>query len=873
MKKYVLILVALFPAMLWGDRGDRYVGNGSWSYIAWGGTGGFPVYRVEGINFAWGGGAMRRYVPGIGIGASIGDVVSFYDKGWQAGGWGPLYLRFMVPLSEIKSDYIVNKYYYPSVLHFFASVCPWGYSFDRSGFIISWFVFGGGIDYAPTFPFLLGIEAGFLNIHNKDTGESKGSFYAGIKLGVGEVGGWFPVGPKLYHTPEIVLSSSFTDPDGNGVLQKGEKGKIFITLENVKNSDAVKGRLKIELLSPEYRDKISFTPEIGIWKIPAYKEKRIVFPVKAIEELPRGNIKFQITYTGKATWGEKVFSSENMSIPTMPTTGMIKVAFRGLDTSGLPSFITPTKDEYADYLVTYKNRRIEILNLYTGEKASKYASSASKARFYVRSYFEKWDRENPKIFLSTKGGMVRARKVKISARFSDDRKIDKVRVYLNGNLFKEESFAERTEVEREYIFPFNIGENTVRFVLTDWIGKEVSKSISFTRIRGGGEIAEVGTLPKGAPPPRLSFTANTLDGDNTVVGGKEEGIKVVVRNRGKGTAKWVRVALEGDNTLLRYWGTERNLEDIKPGRSKSAEFSLLMPTDLPRKTAAIKVSIKEGRGYSPTIVKTLNLNLVPAEKRIEKEELVQDVDYDIPNGKISRESGYALIIGLSKYSNATSPKYSRNDAEVFSKYVSKVLGIRPSHIKTIYDDKATCSIIKANLTDWLKRKKGFKVIYFAGHGVPDPENPREGDVYLLPYDGDPELKSTLISLRDIAEIGANAGDTILLVLDACFSGGKGRTVELASRPLSVAKIPETNAITLAAAEGNQPSKEYEKAKHGYFTYYVLLGLKGKADKNRDGWITTTELYRYVKEKVKDATNNVQVPVLRPMRDIKIGRVK
>jgi uncharacterized caspase-like protein len=83
----------------------------------------------------------------------------------------------------------------------------------------------------------------------------------------------------------------------------------------------------------------------------------------------------------------------------------------------------------------------------------------------------------------------------------------------------------------------------------------------------------------------------------------------------------------------------------------------------------------------------------------------------------------------------------------------------------------------------------------------------------------------------------------------------------------------TPAITFAAAEGTQPSKEFEEAKHGYFTYYALLGLKGKADANGDGWITTTELYQFVKAKISDATNNIQVPVLRPEKEIKIGKVK
>jgi hypothetical protein len=43
--------------------------------------------------------------------------------------------------------------------------------------------------------------------------------------------------------------------------------------------------------------------------------------------------------------------------------------------------------------------------------------------------------------------------------------------------------------------------------------------------------------------------------------------------------------------------------------------------------------------------------------------------------------------------------------------------------------------------------------------------------------------------------------------------------------------------------------------------------------NDDSWVTIIELYNHVKAKVADATNNVQIPVLRPEREIKLGRYK
>jgi uncharacterized caspase-like protein len=324
----------------------------------------------------------------------------------------------------------------------------------------------------------------------------------------------------------------------------------------------------------------------------------------------------------------------------------------------------------------------------------------------------------------------------------------------------------------------------------------------------------------------------------------------------------VRVQLEGDRFLTKQWGSERNLEDIKPGENKTAMFSLLMPTELERRQVKLRVVVKEGRGYSPIEVPELTLNLVPAEKTSTQVEVVEAVDNGIPAVAAKRPGSSALIVGVSAYKNMPL-KYARKDAEVFRQYATKVLGI--SEVKELLDEDATGGKVRGFLQDWMRKKRGLKVVFFAGHGTANPENLRDRTPYLVPYDGDLDLISTLVSAADVPGWCSSEKDTLLLVYDACMAGG--------DRPLVAVEVPEQGAITLAATEGDKPSKEFDKAQHGYFTYYTLLGLKGKADANSDGWVTTTELYNYVKKNVSDATNEVQVPVLRGAREVKIGKVR
>lgn len=890
MKKFFLIVILtalILPNMA---EAGKYKAKG-WVYFSLVDVGlGLPPY-AQGSLFK----VSIGFPPplGFGIGTSIGEGIivnskkysSYYgewERVWNGIGLLPLYLYYIPYVNWKKCEYYDwehwKKFFHGfPITYLFYATNHWSHwaitpgtnlsseYYDRLGLGCNW-----GWEY-----FRAGIEIGWHKLgHDNENyyGLSNSSVYIAGTMSL--AADWFGIVEEI-PPPSIQILASFTDADGNKILSGNEEGKLSISIPNKGKGKAEDVRLEVSILEKEFRDRIIYKEFKPVGNIGPYKKRQVNIPIKARGELPKGKFTVKITCLYKTEWGEEDSETEKITINTAPTTGMIKVAFENLSPEGLPSWIIPTPIEYADYEVKYEKDRVSILNLNTGERKSQNVSSTYKAQNFVKNFFLSWDKENPRIILSSKGGMVKARDLKLFVRLSDDRKLDKMKVYFNDRLHKTESFAERTETEREFSFPLKMGDNEIKIVLTDWVGKKDEKTIRFTRIRGETGTYIAGELPKGEPPPKLIIQASPIDGNNTIVGGREEGIKVVVTNRGKGIAKWVRVVLEGDEELAGIWGRERNLEDIKPGETKTAIFTLLMPTELKRKKAKIQVSVKEGRGYSPTVKPTLTFSLVPAEVEEEPVKIVEDVDYDIPKGRTRRKKGYALVIGLSKYLNVPAPKYARNDAETFKKYLSKVFGI--DNIEMLLDENATVGAIRGELIDWMKEKKGFKVIYFAGHGVPDPKNPRKGDVYLLPYDGNPERKSTLISLKEISRLGAVSGDTVLVFLDACFSGSKGRTVQLASRPLAVAKISETDAITFAAAEGSQPAKEFEKTKHGYFTYYTLLGLKGKADAspygNGDGWITTTELYKFVKDKVSDATNNVQVPVLRPKKEVKIGRIR
>ena len=89
-------------------------------------------------------------------------------------------------------------------------------------------------------------------------------------------------------------------------------------------------------------------------------------------------------------------------------------------------------------------------------------------------------------------------------------------------------------------------------------------------------------------------------------------------------------------------------------------------------------------------------------------------------------------------------------------------------------------------------------------------------------------------------------------------------------------------IALSSTKGGQASNSYPERKHGLFTYFLLSGLRGDADKDGDGWVSMEELFEYVRENVakisrrkgaeQDPTLNPPLDAVRGLGGVKISKV-
>jgi uncharacterized caspase-like protein len=180
---------------------------------------------------------------------------------------------------------------------------------------------------------------------------------------------------------------------------------------------------------------------------------------------------------------------------------------------------------------------------------------------------------------------------------------------------------------------------------------------------------------------------------------------------------------------------------------------------------------------------------------------------------------------------------------------------KPKNVVYLRNHQATRRAIEFKFDDIVAKAQNEEdvlFVFYAGHGFAYPNT---SDTYWLTYDtlvGNKEanrIKSTAFSnlslAKKLAEVKAR---TVVLFVDACFSAGlvdqSGRIKGLETY-LGSGK----DYVIISSSQADQTSMESSKLRHGLFSYYLIKGLGGEADLNKDGMVDVEELWPFVKNQV------------------------
>ncbi len=233
-----------------------------------------------------------------------------------------------------------------------------------------------------------------------------------------------------------------------------------------------------------------------------------------------------------------------------------------------------------------------------------------------------------------------------------------------------------------------------------------------------------------------------------------------------------------------------------------------------------------------------------------------------------------LVVGISNYQDEkiTDLKFAHKDAEAFEKYMRSEAGggLESAYIRILKNEEATTAQIYSGL-DWLleeSEKNDKVIIYFSGHGDVETKTISQRG-YLLAYDTPSNnYRVGSVRLDDLKDILATLSQVneaqIVLITDACHSGNLAGNNIGGTQATAVALTTQfANEVKIMSCQPNEFSLEGVQwgGGRGIFSYHLIEGMIGLADRNEDGLINLREIERYLEDKVsEEAAPHSQMPM-------------
>lgn len=198
---------------------------------------------------------------------------------------------------------------------------------------------------------------------------------------------------------------------------------------------------------------------------------------------------------------------------------------------------------------------------------------------------------------------------------------------------------------------------------------------------------------------------------------------------------------------------------------------------------------------------------------------------------------FALIVGANNGGNERSIlRYAQRDAGQLAHVLQDLGGVSPETLIRL-DDPSPNGLTQAferiipQVAAASHRGPVHFVFYYSGHS---------DETGLL-------LGSQSFSYRELRQwIDRIPADVRIAILDSCASGAftrlKGGTKEA---PFLVAPVSDVQGHAfLSSSSIDEAAQESDRIGGSYFTHFLMSGLRGAADKNRDRQVTLAEAYEF-----------------------------
>lgn len=363
-------------------------------------------------------------------------------------------------------------------------------------------------------------------------------------------------------------------------------------------------------------------------------------------------------------------------------------------------------------------------------------------------------------------------------------------------------------------------------------------------------------VPAVQTPVLLSFRSIIRDEnrDQVLQSGESIMVEIEVKNEGAVEARDVKVVVEGKSDLMALFPNEIVLGVLQPGEARRASVTKQIPdtTEGLYGELALKVRTTTPLEAAPP-TKIFTFGMRPRNTSVDE---VVDVDRMPPDLAAFRQpKAIAITIGIEKFSHdqLAPVKYAAHDAEVMAEYLRTIEGIPGERLRLLLNEQAQRKDFEELFEQWLpKRVDSDTVIYvfFTGRAFVDGAT---GAVFLAPYDGTGATTSGLYPIRRLQEmLNTLPVQRAILFFDVSVDPLPGTDLASVQAPdwgSGMGRERKDRDMWMVGNRGLQEAHVYESGKHGLFTYFLLRGLQGLADVDRDGMVIAGELCTYVRGQV------------------------
>ncbi|QDV91084.1 Caspase domain protein [Phycisphaerae bacterium RAS2] len=227
----------------------------------------------------------------------------------------------------------------------------------------------------------------------------------------------------------------------------------------------------------------------------------------------------------------------------------------------------------------------------------------------------------------------------------------------------------------------------------------------------------------------------------------------------------------------------------------------------------------------------------------------------------------ALIIGINDYADERIKDlaFAEDDAGSLFKTLTdpRIGGFAKEQVTLLTGRQAsTKDIRKALYALRTSGKDDLVVIFFSGHGAK-----QAGETFWISQDAElADLGPTALPNAEIQRLlAAIPSERVVTLLDCCYAAD---TVLNQKSVLNVGDVAKLFAgkgrVTIAGAGGGEEAIEVPGMKQGVFTHFLVGGLRGQADANRDGVVTLMELWAWLEPNVEQSARQhkgIQKPTM------------